>query len=204
MAGGRPRRAAGLRQCLAGRLSALCHRFRHPRRPGARDRARRRHVTLYLDSAAGGRPRRARMPRHRDRATRPTWSREVDAALEPAAQPSHRRRAAAAPAAPARRARRTISSSATSTGFVDRLLMDKLDSEIAAIRRAAKLADDGYEVFRAGRARRPRRLRAGRRGRGVLPRQRRRRQFPDHRRRRRRRCAAWRRRAASGSSAATW
>jgi Xaa-Pro aminopeptidase len=42
------------------------------------------------------------------------------------------------------------------TAFVDRLLMGKLDSEIAAIRKAAKLADEGYEVFmqaaRPGRA----------------------------------------------------
>ena len=42
------------------------------------------------------------------------------------------------------------------TAFVDRLLMNKLDSEIAAIRKAAKLADEGYTVFmqaaRAGRA----------------------------------------------------
>ncbi len=42
------------------------------------------------------------------------------------------------------------------TGFVDRLLMRKLDEEIDAIRRAAKLADEGYEVFmkavRPGRA----------------------------------------------------
>jgi Xaa-Pro aminopeptidase len=42
------------------------------------------------------------------------------------------------------------------TGFVDRLLMNKLDGEIAAIRKAAKLADAGYKVFlqaaRAGRA----------------------------------------------------
>ena len=42
------------------------------------------------------------------------------------------------------------------TSFVDRLLMGKLESEIAAIRRAAKVADDGYKVFmnaaRPGRA----------------------------------------------------
>jgi Xaa-Pro dipeptidase len=34
------------------------------------------------------------------------------------------------------------------TAFLDRLLMHKLDSEIAAMRRAAKLADEGYAVFR--------------------------------------------------------
>jgi Xaa-Pro aminopeptidase len=42
------------------------------------------------------------------------------------------------------------------TAFLDRLLMAKLDAEIAAIRRAAKLADDGYAIFvkaaRPGRA----------------------------------------------------
>ena len=37
---------------------------------------------------------------------------------------------------------------ADQTAFLDRLLMYKLDSEIAAMRRAAKLADDGYAVFR--------------------------------------------------------
>ena len=42
------------------------------------------------------------------------------------------------------------------TAFVDRLLMGKMESEIAAIRRAAKVADEGYRVFmnaaRPGRA----------------------------------------------------
>ena len=42
------------------------------------------------------------------------------------------------------------------TSFVDRLLMNKLDGEIDAIRKAAKLADAGYKVFmqaaRPGRA----------------------------------------------------
>jgi Xaa-Pro aminopeptidase len=45
---------------------------------------------------------------------------------------------------------------ADQTAFLDRLLMQKLDGEIDAIRRAAKLADDGYRVFmqaaRVGRA----------------------------------------------------
>jgi Xaa-Pro aminopeptidase len=44
------------------------------------------------------------------------------------------------------------------TSFIDRLLMGKLDSEIAAIRKSAKLADAGYKVVHAGRAGRPRRL----------------------------------------------
>ena len=42
------------------------------------------------------------------------------------------------------------------TSLIDRLLMGKLESEIAAIRRGARLADTGYDVFRnaarAGRA----------------------------------------------------
>jgi Xaa-Pro aminopeptidase len=42
------------------------------------------------------------------------------------------------------------------TALIDRLLMSKLDSEVAAIRSAARLADEGYAVFlkaaRAGRA----------------------------------------------------
>jgi Xaa-Pro aminopeptidase len=42
------------------------------------------------------------------------------------------------------------------TAFVDRLLMGKMASEIAAVRRAAKVADEGYQVFlnaaRPGRA----------------------------------------------------
>jgi len=42
------------------------------------------------------------------------------------------------------------------TALVDRLLMDKMDCEIVAIRRAARIADEGYRVFvnaaRAGRA----------------------------------------------------
>jgi Xaa-Pro aminopeptidase len=42
------------------------------------------------------------------------------------------------------------------TALVDRLLMDKLEAEIARVRRAARLADDGYAVFRAAaRAGRP-------------------------------------------------
>ena len=37
---------------------------------------------------------------------------------------------------------------ADQTAFLDRLLMRKLESEIAAMRRAAKLCDQGYAVFR--------------------------------------------------------
>ena len=73
--GGRPRRAAGLRQRLAGRLPALRHRFRHPRRPGARDRARRRPHHALSRQRAGGRPRRARLPRHRGACIAPDLAR---------------------------------------------------------------------------------------------------------------------------------
>ena len=37
---------------------------------------------------------------------------------------------------------------ADATGLIDRLLMNKLDEEIDAIRAAAAMADDGYEIFR--------------------------------------------------------
>jgi len=37
---------------------------------------------------------------------------------------------------------------ADQTAFLDRLLMRKMESEIAVLRRAAKLADEGYAVFR--------------------------------------------------------
>ncbi len=57
-------------------------------------------------------------------------------------------------AAPARLIPRRIAARAQDlklsdgTGFLDRLLMGKLPSEIDAIRRAAKVADEGYAVFR--------------------------------------------------------
>lgn len=42
------------------------------------------------------------------------------------------------------------------TALLDRLLMDKLEAEIARVRRASRLADEGYAVFRAAaRAGRP-------------------------------------------------
>ena len=99
-------------------------------------------VALYLDSAARSGPRRARLPRHRDRASRPTWSREVDAALD-------RMRNQRIGAAPQRLLPRWLadraaraSSSTTAPRFVDRLLMHKIATEIAAMRRAARLADE--------------------------------------------------------------
>src|SRR5215470_5820614 len=57
-------------------------------------------------------------------------------------------------AAPARLIPRKIAARASDlklsdgTGFLDRLLMAKMPSEIDAIRRAVKVADEGYEVFR--------------------------------------------------------
>lgn len=112
------------------------------------------HVTLYLDS-----------PLEADRAAldcpgvevvlAPDLVGEVEAAL-------NRLRNQRIGAAPQRLLPRRIANRAKDfnlsdqTAFVDRLLMGKLDSEIAAVRRAAKLADDGYKVFmqaaRPGRA----------------------------------------------------
>ena len=112
------------------------------------------HVTLYLDS-----------PLEVDRAEidcpeleiahAPNLIAEVDAALD-------RFRNQRIGAAPWRLLPRRLAARAKDLGladrtsFLDRLLMLKLDSEIAAMRRAAKLADEGYAVFRqaarAGRA----------------------------------------------------
>ena len=112
------------------------------------------HITLYVDS-----------PLEADRAAldcpgievvlAPDLTGEVDAALD-------RMRNQSMGAAPQRLLPRRIALRAgelkitDETGFVDRLLMRKLDEEIDAIRRAAKLADEGYEVFmkavRPGRA----------------------------------------------------
>jgi Xaa-Pro aminopeptidase len=112
------------------------------------------HITLYVDS-----------PLEADRAAldcpgievvlAPDLTGEVDAALD-------RMRNQSMGAAPQRLLPRRIALRAgelkitDETGFIDRLLMRKLDEEIDAIRRAAKLADEGYEVFmkavRPGRA----------------------------------------------------
>jgi Xaa-Pro aminopeptidase len=112
------------------------------------------HVTLYVDS-----------PLEADRAAldcpgieavlAPDLTGEVDAAL---GRMSNQRIGAA----PQRLLPRRIAARAADlklsdeTSFVDRLLMHKLDGEIDAIRRAAKLADAGYKVFmqaaRVGRA----------------------------------------------------
>ena len=112
------------------------------------------HITLYVDS-----------PLEADRAAldcpgievvlAPDLAGEVEAALD-------RMRNQSMGAAPQRLLPRRIALRAgelkitDETGFVDRLLMGKLDSEIAAIRKSAKLADAGYKVFmqaaRVGRA----------------------------------------------------
>jgi Xaa-Pro aminopeptidase len=112
------------------------------------------HTTLYLDS-----------PLEADRAAldcpnleivlAPDLTGEVDAAHS-------RMRNQSMGAAPQRLLPRRIAARVADlkitdeTGFVDRLLMGKLDSEIAAIRKAAQLADEGYKVFmraaRVGRA----------------------------------------------------
>jgi Xaa-Pro dipeptidase len=105
------------------------------------------HVTLYLDS-----------PLEIDRAAiecpaldivhAPNLLAEVDLALD-------RFRNQRIGAAPWRLLPRRIAARsndlklADQTAFLDRLLMNKLPSEIAAMRRAAKLADEGYAVFRA-------------------------------------------------------
>ncbi len=112
------------------------------------------HVTLYLDS-----------PIEVDRAQldcpgveaihAPDLIAEVDGALD-------RLRNQRIGAAPQRLLPRRIAARARDlnlsdqTSFVDRLLMGKMESEIAATRRAAKVADEGYRVFmnaaRPGRA----------------------------------------------------
>jgi Xaa-Pro aminopeptidase len=112
------------------------------------------HVTLYLDS-----------PLEADRAAldcpgvetvlAPDLIGEVDGALD-------RLRNQRIGSAPQRLIPRRIAARAADlklddrTGFIDRLLMHKLDSEIGAIRKAARLADEGYKVFmqaaRVGRA----------------------------------------------------
>src|SRR5438874_5707732 len=102
--------------------------------------------TLYLDS-----------PLEKDRAEiecpglevvhAPDLLEEVDAAL-------NRFRNQRIGAAPYRLVPRRLAARAKDlqlrdeTAFLDRLLMHKLDAEIGAMRRAAALADTGYEVFR--------------------------------------------------------
>ena len=131
--------------------------------------ARRRRRHALSRQRAGGRARRARMSRHRSRARARSHRRGR-------ARPCDRLRNQRIGAAPERLLPRRIAARAERSAacrrdrLLDRLLMSKLDGEIDAMRRAAQLADEGYAVFRAGRPRRPRRLRAGGRDRSVLPR----------------------------------
>jgi len=112
------------------------------------------HVTLYLDS-----------PLEVDRAGLDCPGVEIVYAPDLAAdvdQALNRLRNQRIGAAPQRLIPRRIAARAKDlnltdqTAFVDRLLMGKLASEIEAVRRAAKIADDGYKVFmqaaRVGRA----------------------------------------------------
>ena len=112
------------------------------------------HVTLYLDSTLEA-DRAALDCPNIEIVHAPDLTGEVDAVLS-------RMRNRSMGAAPQRLLPRRIALRAgelkvtDETGFVDRLLMRKLDSEIATIRKAAKLADEGYKVFmqaaRIGRA----------------------------------------------------
>ncbi len=112
------------------------------------------HITLYVDSALEA-----------DRAALDCPGIECVLALDLVGevdQAMNRLRNQRIGAAPQRLLPRRIAARAgefkitDETGFVDRLLMGKLDSEIAAIRKSAKLADAGYKVFmqavRVGRA----------------------------------------------------
>jgi Xaa-Pro aminopeptidase len=112
------------------------------------------HVTLYLDS-----------PLEADRAAFDCPALEVvhaDDVVVEVDRALDRLRNQRIGAAPQRLIPRRIAARATDlklsdqTGFVDRLLMGKLASEIEALRRAALLADAGYKVFmqaaRVGRA----------------------------------------------------
>jgi Xaa-Pro aminopeptidase len=104
------------------------------------------HVTLYLDS-----------PLEVDRAQVDTPGNEVVHApnlLAAVDEALNRFRNQRIGAAPYRLLPRRIAARAKDlnlddqTSFLDRLLMHKVESEIGAMRRAAKLADDGYAVFR--------------------------------------------------------
>ena len=112
------------------------------------------HVTLYLDSLL-----------EVDRAqldcpgVEVIFARDLIAEVDGALDRLRNQRIGAAPQRliPRRIALRAMALNLTDqTSFVDRLLMNKMESEIAAIRRAAKVADDGYRVFmnaaRPGRA----------------------------------------------------
>src|SRR6478672_12451600 len=112
------------------------------------------HITLYLDS-----------PLEVDRAELDCPTAEVIYAADLIAEVDavlDRLRNYRIGAAPQRLLPRRIAARAKvlnindQTTFVDRLLMDKMESEVAAIRRAARVADEGYRVFmNAARSGRP-------------------------------------------------
>jgi len=90
---------------------------------------------------------------------RVSWSPSPIEDAEAAARSFGRRRIALAPLAaiPCRLATGPLASSmASATALLDRLMLRKSPSELAALRRAANLADEGYAVFReAARVGRP-------------------------------------------------
>ena len=111
------------------------------------------HITLYLDT-----------PLEVDRAELDCSGVDVIYAPDLIAEVDHgldRLRAHRIGTAPQRLLPRRIAARAQAlnlsdqTSLVDRLLMGKMESEIAAIRRAVKVADEGYRVFM--NAARPRR-----------------------------------------------
>jgi Xaa-Pro aminopeptidase len=112
------------------------------------------HVTLYLDSALEADRAQLDCP-----GVEVIYARDLIAEVDGALDRLRNQRIGAAPQRliPRRIALRGKDLDLTDqTAFVDRLLMGKMQSEIAAIRRAAKVADDGYRVFmnaaRPGRA----------------------------------------------------
>ncbi len=112
------------------------------------------HLTLYLDSPIEAERAAVETP-DIDVTYAPTMLADVEALLER----SRNSRIACAPKRlmPRRLAARAKDLSiADRTAMLDRLLMKKLDCEVAAMRAAAHMADEGYEVFmnaaRVGRA----------------------------------------------------
>jgi Xaa-Pro dipeptidase len=112
------------------------------------------HVTLYLDSLLEADRAQLDCP-----GVEVIFASDLIAEVDGALDRLRNQRIGAAPQRliPRRIALRAESLNLTDqTSFIDRLLMDKMESEIAAIRRAAKVADDGYRVFmnaaRPGRA----------------------------------------------------
>src|SRR6185312_9640448 len=139
----RDRGAGRLWQCLARRLSALCHRFLDPRRPRYRPHPARRLGRVVPRQRDRGRARRARNGRRYG----PLGARDRARRLDRIA--NHRIAAAPLGFMP-----KFLADAARSykledgTSLVDKFLMVKLPGELDVLRRAAKLADEGYKVFR--------------------------------------------------------